>query len=226
SVVVPVRNEAEEIEGLSLACREAISPLGLAWELLFIDDASEDETPTRVRNMARKIEKIHLFQTNGAGQSKATAVGVRGARHGWILTIDADQRLSFDVVRTLLASLAHERDLILGNRGARTSLPRWRRGGSALLRTLLNWWLGASLSDATTSIRLFSRRLGEEAVEIAERCDIPLHLALLARAGRIVEVPFPYRVRPDSRYHLWSLARLAFRILCAIPRIRRRGRAP
>ncbi|RME48758.1 MAG: glycosyltransferase, partial [Deltaproteobacteria bacterium] len=33
SVVVPVRNEAEEIEGLSLACREAISPLGLAWEL-------------------------------------------------------------------------------------------------------------------------------------------------------------------------------------------------
>ncbi|RME00494.1 MAG: glycosyltransferase family 2 protein [Deltaproteobacteria bacterium] len=226
SIVVPVRNEAKEIEELSLACREAILPLGLAWELLFIDDGSEDETLSQIENVARTVEEIRLLRTHGEGQSKATAVGVRRARHGSILTIDADQRLSPDVVRTLLASLTHEGDLILGNRGTRSSLPRWRRGGSALLRSLLNGWLGASLSDATTSIRLFSQRLGQEAVAFAERCDIPLHLALLDRAERIVEVPFPYRVRPDSRYHLWTLARLAFHLLRAFPRLRRGRRGP
>ena len=45
SVVVPVRNEAENIRPLIAEIDAAIEPLGIAYEIVYVDDGSDDETP-------------------------------------------------------------------------------------------------------------------------------------------------------------------------------------
>lgn len=91
SVVIPVKDEAESIGPLLRELRGALGDAG-DWEVLVVDDGSEDGTAARVAAMkAAGYPQLQLLRhRNSCGQSAALRSGATAARGAWLGTLDGD----------------------------------------------------------------------------------------------------------------------------------------
>lgn len=90
SVIVPVRNEADNILPLIAEIAAALGPV-CAYEIVYVDDGSTDATPGRLAEAAAlHPELVRLRHRASCGQSAAILTGSRFARGAWIATIDGD----------------------------------------------------------------------------------------------------------------------------------------
>ncbi len=90
SVVVPVRNEADNIAPL---IAEIDAALAGRWpyEIIYVDDGSSDETAARVEELAAGRGNLRLIRhAASCGQSAAVRTGVRFARGAVVATLDGD----------------------------------------------------------------------------------------------------------------------------------------
>lgn len=90
SVVVPLRNEKENIAGLLTSLSEQDYPAD-SFEIIMVDDHSDDGTPGVLKNIVNgKISVIEM--TGGTGKKAALAEGIRHAKNQSIIVTDADCR--------------------------------------------------------------------------------------------------------------------------------------
>ncbi|ACF01336.1 MULTISPECIES: glycosyltransferase family 2 protein [Rhodopseudomonas] len=90
SIVVPVRNEADNVAPLIAEIAAALDGRWI-YEIVYVDDGSTDATPQRLA--ALRAERPNLRQIRHAascGQSAAVRTGVRAARGGMVATLDGD----------------------------------------------------------------------------------------------------------------------------------------
>ncbi len=108
SVVVAARNEESTIPHLlDSLCEQDIG--ADAWELIVIDDRSEDETSRVVSAYIERLPNLRLVRVDScpphlAGKQNALAVGIEQARGDVILMTDADCRVPSSWVRTIASS--------------------------------------------------------------------------------------------------------------------------
>jgi dolichol-phosphate mannosyltransferase len=105
SVVVPVRNEAENIRPLT---DEIVAALSGRWpfELVFVNDGSTDGTQAAIQKL--KAERPFLRQVKheiSCGQSSAVRTGVAAARAPLVATLDGDGQNDPSFIPALLAAL-------------------------------------------------------------------------------------------------------------------------
>jgi glycosyltransferase involved in cell wall biosynthesis len=90
SVVVPVRNEAENIGPLVGEIAAALEGRW-AYEIIYVNDGSTDATAQRLAEVMKQRDNLRqLRHANSAGQSAAIRSGVRAARGAIIATLDGD----------------------------------------------------------------------------------------------------------------------------------------
>src|SRR5882724_1887796 len=90
SVVIPVRNEAENVAALVGEIHTALDGLG-DYEILFVDDGSDDATSGEVLRLAAETPQLRLLRhAQCCGQSAAIRTGVRAACAAWVATLDGD----------------------------------------------------------------------------------------------------------------------------------------
>lgn len=139
SIVIPTRNEAENIAPLVSRIAAAAVPFQ---EIVFVDDHSADDTPNIIRSLAA-IHPIRLIEQNSAAPGLAAAIvaGAAVARGELLLVMDADLSHPPERINDLLAPLrAGTADMVIGSRyaadGSTPGWPFWRRmlsrAGSAL----------------------------------------------------------------------------------------------
>jgi glycosyltransferase involved in cell wall biosynthesis len=90
SVVVPVRNEAGNVEPLITEIERALTPEG-PFEIIYVNDGSTDGTSAELARLS--ASRSHLREISHAescGQSAAVRSGVRAARGSVIITLDGD----------------------------------------------------------------------------------------------------------------------------------------
>lgn len=93
SVVVPVFNEAENVLPLLEEIERALSPAGVlggAFEVIYVDDGSSDDTLTRLAPVVAAGRLRLVRHVRRSGQSAAVRTGVKAARGEWIATLDGD----------------------------------------------------------------------------------------------------------------------------------------
>ena len=102
SIVVPVRNEADNILPLLAEIHAALEPQG-EFEVLYVDDGSSDATPVRLAEALKAHPRLRvLAHAESCGQSAALVTGFRAARGEWIATLDGDgQNDPADIPRLL-----------------------------------------------------------------------------------------------------------------------------
>lgn len=89
SVVVPAFNEAENVENLASEIAAALSEV--PHEMIFIDDASTDDTKDVLIDMKSRFPALRvLSHRQNSGQSRGVRSGVRAARAAVIATLDSD----------------------------------------------------------------------------------------------------------------------------------------
>ena len=89
SIVVPVHNE-QGAAG-SLAREIAAAFAGRSYEMVFVDDASRDDTLAELRGLMAELPALRvLSHGSNAGQSRAVRTGVLAARAPIVVTLDGD----------------------------------------------------------------------------------------------------------------------------------------
>lgn len=89
SVVVPVHNEAGNAENLAREIAAALD--GRAYEMVFVDDSSRDDTRARLIALKGELPRLRVVAHRmNAGQSRAIRTGVKAARAPVVATLDGD----------------------------------------------------------------------------------------------------------------------------------------
>lgn len=113
SIVVPVYNAGEYLRQMIL------SVLGQAytnWEMILIDDGSEDDSPEIIREFASKEERIISERIENSGACVARNLGIDRSNGDYILFLDADDYLMPAGLSTLVATAGNEMpDLVFGD---------------------------------------------------------------------------------------------------------------
>ncbi len=90
SIVIPVRDEAENIAPLVAEITTALDGL-TAYEIVYVDDGSSDGTAAEIMRLALGTPHLRLLRhARSCGQSAAVLTGVKAARGIWIATLDGD----------------------------------------------------------------------------------------------------------------------------------------
>ena len=91
SVVVPLRNEARNVLPLYEQLTAALAPLDIPYELILVDDGSEDDTIAHLIQACTRDPHVRVIQfTRNFGQTAAFAAGFAHARGRLIVTSDGD----------------------------------------------------------------------------------------------------------------------------------------
>lgn len=111
SVVVPVFNEAGNIEKLTEEIRGTMQKMNKPFEVIFVDDGSTDDTPKVLKNI--KALKVITFRTN-FGQSAALNAGIKMTQGEMVITMDGDGQNDPADIPNLLAKLNEGYDAVCG----------------------------------------------------------------------------------------------------------------
>ncbi|SMO74328.1 glycosyltransferase family 2 protein [Paracoccus laeviglucosivorans] len=160
SIVVPARNEAPNIGPLITGIETACTPLG-AFELIVIDDGSQDDTAARVLDLAETRPWLRLLRhPQSGGQSAAVHSGVTAARAPIIATLDGDGQNPPADLPKLLVLLVNGNDprlgLVAGQRVARRDTLS-KRVASRLANSLRKSLLKDGTRDTGCGLKAFRR---------------------------------------------------------------------
>ena len=204
SVVVPVRNEAPNILPLVEEIRAALA--GIAHEIVYVDDGSDDDTPALLAE-AGVAWRRHAV---GCGQSAAVVTGVLAARGRWIATLDGDGQNDPADIPALLARAEaedHGGPLLVAGHRARRRDSRVKRVSSRVANAARRRLLGDDTADTGCGLKLFRR---SDFLDLPRFDHMHRYLpALFLRAGgRVVAVAVNHRPRTRGASKYGTLDRL------------------
>lgn len=207
SVVVPVRNEAPNIQPLIEEIHAALQ--GLVYEIVYVDDGSTDDTQAHLAIAATQPGLIWRRHTRSRGQSAAVLTGVRAAQGQWIATLDGDGQNDPADIPRLLAHAQTEQVgaiLIAGHRTTRRDGPA-KRIASRLANGIRARLLRDATPDTGCGLKVFPR---EAFLRLPHFDHMHRYLpALFIRAGgRVVSVPVNHRPRTQGTSKYGTLDRL------------------
>lgn len=163
SVLVPVLDEAGTVLDLARRVREALAPLGLSYEIIFVDDGSRDATCARVRD-ARAIDanvKLVRLRRN-FGKAAALTAGFDCASGRLIVTLDGDLQDDPDEIPRMLATLEQgDFDLVSGWKHERKD-PLSKTLPSLLFNWATRKLAQVDLHDFNCGFKVYRREVLEE----------------------------------------------------------------
>ena len=204
-MVAPAHNEEGNIDALVEQVGAAISPTGLRFEFVVVDDGSTDATLDRLRALMpgrpwlRAVTMRDTPPGRGNGQSAAFHQGFRAARGRLVATLDADlQNDPADLPKMLGIMREHpEVDFVQGDRSAaRRDGDAWiRRVTSVIGRAFRRMLLGDTIRDTGCSLRVMKREIAL-AIPL-EFKGVHRFIPVSARqmGYTVVEVPVAHRSR-------------------------------
>ena len=156
SIIVPFYNEEDSIAPLHVALVAALAPLNIAYEMLFVDDGSKDETYERAVEIARRDARLRVvkFRRN-YGQTAAMAAGIEYAAGEILVTMDGDLQNDPADIQLLLAKIDDGYDIVVGWRHRRQDKLLTRKLPSKIANWLIGRVTGVPITDNGCSLKAF-----------------------------------------------------------------------
>jgi dolichol-phosphate mannosyltransferase len=232
SVVVPVKNEADNIRPLIEEIVRALKGRE-RFEIVYVDDGSTDDTPTLLKTLRAQVPELRAVRhAKNSGQSAAIHTGVTAARGALVVTLDGDGQNDPADIPALIERFRAESarnprlGLVAGQRlKRRDSLSRrlQSRIANQVRRALLN----DGTQDTGCSLKVFAR---ETFLKLPYFDHMHRFLpALVKREGLdIAFVTVGHRPRRAGRSHygLWGRLGNALTDLAGVVWLMRRRRSP
>jgi dolichol-phosphate mannosyltransferase len=160
SIVVPLHNEAGNVTRLIEEIARALD--GRAFEMVFVDDASSDDTRAVLVELKSRFPMLRVVgHRKNAGQSRAIRSGVLAARAPVIGTLDGDGQNDPadlpDLYRALTrADAPGDLKMVMGRRASRKDTA-WKRFGSRFANNIRMRLLNDDCDDSGCGIKAFYR---------------------------------------------------------------------
>ncbi len=115
SIIIPAFNEEENIPILYEKIKDALKNSSFMWELIFIDDGSEDNTFSVLAQIAKKDKKVKVIRfRKNFGKGAAYSIGIKNARFPIIVTMDADLQDDPSEIKNLIEKLLEGYEYVSG----------------------------------------------------------------------------------------------------------------
>jgi len=215
SLVIPVYNEAENLEELHRELAAACNQTGRACEFIFVDDGSRDDSFAVLKKLRSGDPQVKVIRfRKNFGQTAALAAGFDHARGEVIITLDADGQNDPADIPRLLAKLDEGYDIVSGWRRDRKDRFLTRRLPSRLANGIISWITRVRLHDYGCTLKAFRREVVKSINLYGE-----LHRFIPAIASTIgvsiAEVPVNHRprLRGRSKYTILRTPRVILDLL-------------
>jgi glycosyltransferase involved in cell wall biosynthesis len=199
SVVIPVYNEAPNLERLHAEFTAALGAWGRSYELILVDDGSTDGSADVLEGLPARDPRVRVIQfRRNFGQTAAFAAGFAAARGRLIATADGDLQNDPRDLPSMVAQAEAGYDIVCGWRKHRKDAFLNRRLPSMIANWLISRATGVRLRDYGCSLKVFRAEVVKPLRLYGE-----MHRFLPALASemgvRIVEQPVNHRAREHGR---------------------------
>lgn len=162
SVVVPVFNEEENLSDMLKELKTYLDKLGLEYEVIFVDDASSDNSWLILNRLKMADPRVRLGRHFiNCGESAAQVTGFKLARAEVVITMDADMQNDPADIHSLLSCLGPSVDCVCGVRQKRNDT-RIKQLSSWAANRFRNFITGDRIADAGCTFRAIRKNALQE----------------------------------------------------------------
>jgi polyisoprenyl-phosphate glycosyltransferase len=211
SLIVPMHDEAEVLEMLFTRLQTVLSGLGVAWEIVCIDDGSRDATLAALQGRAQADRRIRIIQlVRNFGKEAALTAGLDRCIGDLIVPLDADLQDPPELIAEFIDLWEQGYDVVYGVRADRRSDSTAKRWTANLFYKAFNWVSDYPIPASTGDFRLMDRAVVDALKQLGETNRF--NKGLFAWVGfRQIGVPYvrPQRAAGTSSWaspKLWRLA--------------------
>lgn len=212
SVVVPCFNEEASVVELGKRTAAALAVIpDLDYEVLYVDDGSQDRTLEILRGMQRDDHRVRVISlSRNFGQQAAITAGMARAGGDVLVVLDADLQYPPEVIAELVDRWRGGADVVAAVRAKRRGEPAPKRFTSWLFYRLLNWLSDVEILRDVNEFGLIGRNVINAVLAMPERHR--LLRGMLAWAGfrrEFVRFEAAPRYAGKTKYRLPAMIRLA-----------------
>jgi glycosyltransferase involved in cell wall biosynthesis len=204
SVIVPFYNEEDSIARMHAAIVAAVEPLGLPFEMVFVDDGSRDRTAELATEIARQDPRVVFvrFRRN-YGQTPAMAAGIQEATGRVLVTMDGDLQNDPADIAEFLRKIDEGHDIVVGWRFNRQDKLITRKIPSRIANWLIGKITGVPIKDNGCSLKAYRGSLIKQIPLYSEMHRFIPAMASIA-GPRIAEIKVRHHARQfgQSKYGL------------------------
>ena len=199
SIIVPTFREADNIAPLAERIDTALSGTGIEWELLLVDDDSNDGSEAVAAELARRLP-VRMVTRREAPRDLSLAVieGIRLSRFDRLVVMDADLSHPPERIVDLLAALDGDCDIVIGSRYTSGGIVDRSWSLYRVLNSRLATWLARPLVKCSDPMAGFfaTRRSRLPELRTLRPMGYKIALELIVRGHlRVREVPIDFRDR-------------------------------
>src|SRR5438067_2414907 len=215
SVIIPIKDEVDNLRPLHERVRAALAPLDLAYEIVVVDDGSTDGSFELLSELAAADPRLKVVRLRrNFGQTPALRAGIDWSSGDVLVTMDGDLQNDPADIPRLLAVLDEGYDAVLGLRA--------KRQDNFLIRKLPSWianWMirkvtGVHIKDLGCTLRALRRDLAE---------GLPLYgemhrfIGVLAQqyGAKLAQIPVMHHARTagKTKYNLTRTVRVVLDLI-------------
>lgn len=208
SIIIPAFNEALRLPTTLLLTSDYLE--GKDYEIIVVDDGSNDETASVVLKMSKLRPKIRLISlSKNEGKGKAVRVGLSEAKYSICGFIDADGATPIEELDKLLKALQEGFDIAIGSRALKESKVEtliYRRVFGRVFNFFVNLISVPGIADTQCGFKFFKNEAFKKISPhlTCNRFGFDVEILLLARKLklRIAEVPIKWTNIPGSKVNL------------------------
>jgi len=220
ALVIPTLNEAENIGPLVSRVRAALDPEQADYEVIIVDDGSQDGTQEAVRACSQADERLRLLERRGEkGLSGAVVHGWRNTNADLLGVMDADLQHPPEVLPELLRAIENGTDIAIGSRYVQQK----RVEGWNPLRQAVSWLTtmttlplqrpGVHVKDPMSGFFIVRRECIDGIQFQREGFKILFEILVRGRIHSAAEIPFQFGLRHAGKskadmkvaFHYFSL---------------------
>lgn len=210
SVVIPIKDEKDNLNRLHERLTEALAPLPLRYEIVLVDDGSGDGSHLVLERLAAADPRLKVVRLRrNFGQSAAMQAGIDHATGDVLVTMDGDLQNDPADIPMLLAKLNEGYDAVFGLRANRQDHFLIRKLPSWCANWLIRFVTGSTVKDMGCTLRAMRRDLAQSLSLYGEMHRFIPVLAL--QAGAVVcQVPVRHHARTagQTKYNLTRTVRV------------------
>ncbi len=197
SIVIPLYNEAESLPKLYEWIERVMSENNYAWEVIFVDDGSSDNSWEIIEELKAKSQRVHGIKfRNNCGKSPALYCGFKATRGDVVITMDADLQDSPDEIPALYKMVTEENyDLVSGWKKKRYDSKLTKNLPSKLYNATGRMVTGLKLHDMNCGLKSYRSEVIKNIEVYGEMHRYIPYLAKNAGFTRIGEKEVTHRKR-------------------------------
>jgi len=203
SVFLPAYNEEKNILNTILKVEETIKKYSEKYEILVIDDGSEDRTKEVTKTLCLTNENIRLItHEENKGYGMALRSGFKNCKYEWITFMDSDGQFDFSEFPNFISTQKETNaDLVVGYYLKR-KVPFYRKINSKLWQFLIRILLGLKVRDIDCGFKLIRKKVIDSMILKSERgAFISTEFLVKAKEQgfKIVEIPVNHYPRKEGQ---------------------------